>query len=75
MAQPRPSRAHVAGRTVTVALLAAAPAGTLGIPSFDHITPAAGGLPALLRCPVACVAAAALLVRARPPAGRGWPAR
>jgi len=61
MAQPRPSRAHVAGRTVAVALLAAAPAGTLGIPPFDHITPAAGGLPVLLRCPVACVAAAALL--------------
>ena len=60
MAQPRPSRAHVVGRTVAVALLAAAPAGTLGIPPFDHITPAAGGLSVLLRCPVACVAAAVL---------------
>jgi hypothetical protein len=58
MAQPRPSRAHVAGRTMAVVLLAAAPA---GIPSFDHITPAAGALPVLLPCPVACVAAAALL--------------
>ena len=61
MAQPRPSRAHVAGRSVAVVLLAAAPAGTPGIPSFDHITPAAGGLPVLLPCPVACAAAAALL--------------
>ena len=61
MAQPSPSRAHVTGRTAAVVLLAAAPAGTPGIPPFDHITPAAGGLPVLLPCPVACAAAAALL--------------
>jgi len=61
MAQPSPSRAHVTGRTAAAVLLAAAPAGTPGIPPFDHITPAAGGLPVLLPCPVACAAAAALL--------------
>jgi hypothetical protein len=70
MAQPRPSRAHVTGRTAAIVLLAASPAGTPGIPSFDRITP--GGLPVLLPCPVACAAAAALLsvpARQAAPAG------
>jgi hypothetical protein len=61
MAQPRPSRAQVTGRSAAVVLLAAAAAGTPGIPPFDHITPAAGGLPVFLACPVACAAAAAFL--------------
>ena len=70
MAQPRPLRVHVTGRTAAVVLLAAAPAGTPGIPSFDRVTH--GGLPVLLPCPVACAAAKALLsvpTRQAAPAG------
>jgi len=61
MAQPRPSRAQVTGRSAAVVLLAAAAAGTPGIPPFDRVTPAARGLPVFLACPVACAAAAALV--------------
>jgi len=45
MAQPRPSLAHVTGWIVALGLLAATPAGTLSIPSFDHTTRLAGGIP------------------------------
>jgi len=45
MAQPRPSLAHVTGWIVALGLLPATPAGTLGIPSFDHTTRLAGGIP------------------------------
>jgi len=60
MAQPRPSRAHVAGRRTAVVLLPAAPARTLGIRSFDHTTPAARGIPFLASCPLTRAVIAAL---------------
>jgi hypothetical protein len=45
MAPSRPSRAHVAGPVAALILLAATPAGTPWIPSFEHTAPAAGKVP------------------------------
>jgi hypothetical protein len=61
MAQPRPSRAHVTGWIVALALLAAAPAGTLGISSLDHTTRLAGGIPFFHSYRLMWVAVAAVL--------------
>src|SRR5262245_37845269 len=60
MAQPGPSRAHVAGRRTAVVLLPAAPARTLRIRSLDHTTPATGGISFPLPCPLTRPAAVGL---------------
>ena len=61
MAQPRPSRAHVTGRIVALALLAAAPAGTPWIAPSEHTTRLAGGIPFFHPYPLMWVTAVAIL--------------
>jgi len=60
MAQSRRSRARPSSRIAALVLLAAAPAGALRVPSSDHITPAAGGIPFFRLCQLMWVAATAV---------------